>query len=134
MDTRTPVPLQPMMAWHQKQNMQAHLVAIQGITAAWTGQDWEGVSQASVTRQTSPQMAAQCEHMGAGAKGFTELALDVHQRADGIALAAEKPDTQAVQQATGHTLQACTTCHARYRQDVVDAQTWTGRTGTPFAH
>ena len=49
MDTRTPVPLQPMMAWHQKQNMQAHLVAIQGITAALAEQDWEGVSQASVT-------------------------------------------------------------------------------------
>ena len=34
LDNRSPVPLQPMMAWHQKQNMMAHLVAIQGIVDA----------------------------------------------------------------------------------------------------
>jgi hypothetical protein len=134
MDTRTPVPLQPMMAWHQKQNMQAHLVAIEGITAALAVEDWEGVSQASSAIESSPTMAMQCEHMGAGADGFTELALDFHKRADGIALAAEKQDTQAVLLATSHTLQACTSCHAQYRQDVVDAEAWTTQTGTTAPH
>jgi DNA-binding MarR family transcriptional regulator len=34
MDTRAPVPLLPMMANHQKQNMRDHLVAVQEIVAA----------------------------------------------------------------------------------------------------
>ncbi|MBK8012028.1 MAG: hypothetical protein IPK13_11820 [Deltaproteobacteria bacterium] len=42
LDHRTPVPLQPMMAWHQKQNMMEHLVAIQRITDSLAREDWEG--------------------------------------------------------------------------------------------
>nr|MBP9088338.1 hypothetical protein [Kofleriaceae bacterium] len=34
LDTRKPMPLLPMMANHQKQNMREHLEAVQGIMAA----------------------------------------------------------------------------------------------------
>lgn len=130
MDTRTPVPLQPMMAWHQKQNMMSHLVAIQGITDALAQEDWEGVAQAATAIQSSPQMQQMCEHMGAGAAGFTEQALEFHSRADSIGEAARAHDTAAVLRATSNTLSACTACHARFRQDVVDADTWQARTGS----
>ncbi len=134
LDPRTPVPLQPMMAWHQKQNMQEHLVAIQGIAEALAREDWEAVAAAAAKIGLSPDMQMQCEHMGAGADGFTEAALDFHRRADGIAKAAERRDAAAVLSATAHTLEACTTCHATYRQDVVDAATWEARTGQALDH
>lgn len=130
MDPRTPVPLQPMMAWHQKQNMQAHLVAIMGIVAALEKEDWKAVAKSAGEIGFSPQMGRMCQHMGAGAKGFTKLALEFHHRADGIAKAAKTKDTKAVLRATAHTLQACTSCHATFRQDVVDAATWQKRTGS----
>lgn len=130
MDPRTPVPLQPIMAWHQKQNMQQHLVAIQGILAALIKEDWTAVETAAADISTSPQMQQMCRHMGAGAKGFTKLALEFHHRADGIGAAAKAHDGAAVLRATAHTLQACTTCHATYKQDVVDAATWQRRTGS----
>lgn len=134
LDPRAPVPLQPMMAWHQKQNMQEHLVAIQRITAALSREDWEAVSAASSMIALSPQMQMQCEHMGAGADGFTEAALDFHRRADAIAKAAEDKDVTAVLRATAHTLEACTSCHATYRQDVVGSETWEARTGRALEH
>jgi cytochrome c556 len=129
MDPREPVPLQPMMAWHQKQNMQAHLVAIQRITEALPREDWAAVASAAAMIGSSPQMQMQCEHMGAGADGFTEVALDFHRRADAIAEAAATKDTNAVLAATADTLAACTSCHQTYRQDVMDAETWSARTG-----
>lgn len=137
MDNRRPVPLQPMMAWHQKQNMMEHLVAIQRITAALAEEDWDGVAEASKTIESSPQMQQMCQHMGAGAEGFTELALEFHSRADAIGEAAKARDGAGVLRATSKTLQACTQCHATYRQDVVDAATWQARTGsshTPGGH
>lgn len=130
MDPRQPVPLQPMMAWHQKQSMMEHLVAIQRITDALARQDWEGVAAGSALIETSPQMQQMCEHMGAGADGFTELALDFHRRADAIGAAARAQDATAVLQATSNTLEACTSCHATYKQDVVDAAAWQRRTGS----
>lgn len=129
MDTRTPVPLQPMMAWHQKENMQQHLVAIQRITAALAKDDWDEIAAAAKLIESSPQMQMMCKHMGAGAEGFTERALQFHTLADAIAPAAEKHDAKAVLQATAHTLEACTSCHAVFRQEVVDSATWTQRTG-----
>ena len=129
LDPRRPVPLQPMMAWHQKQNMQAHLEAIQRILDALAHEDWDAIGRASAPIESSPQMQQMCEHMGAGAEGFTELALDFHQRADAIGEAARAHDAQAVLRATSSTLQACTSCHATYRQEVVDAETWMARTG-----
>lgn len=130
MDHRKPVPLQPMMAWHQKQNMMEHLVAIQRITDALAREDWEGVAAASALIESSPQMQMMCEHMGAGADGFTELALEFHRRADAIGVAARAHDGAEVLRATSHTLEACTSCHASYRQEVVDAATWQERTGS----
>jgi len=129
LDPRRPVPLQPMMAWHQKQNMQDHLVAIERIIDALAREDWEAIGLASARIESSPQMQQMCEHMGAGADGFTEMALDFHRRADAIGEAADARDAQAVLRATSNTLQACTSCHSTYRQEIVDAETWTARTG-----
>jgi len=129
LDPRRPVPLQPMMAWHQKQNMQEHLEAIQRVVDALASEDWEAIGLASTRIESSPQMQQMCEHMGAGAEGFTELALEFHHRADAIGEAARAQDAQAVLRATSKTLQACTSCHSAYRQEVVDAETWMTRTG-----
>lgn len=130
LDPRRPVPLQPMMAWHQKQNMQAHLVAIQGIIEGLAREDWNGIAQASAMIESSPQMQQMCQHMGAGAEGFTAMALDFHKRADAIGVAAKAKDSRAVLVATSNTLQACTGCHAVYRQDVMGAKLWSERTGS----
>lgn len=130
LDPRTPVPLQPMMAWHQKQNMQEHLVAIQRIVDGLASEDWDAIAKASALIESSPQMQQMCQHMGAGAPGFTELALEFHQRADAIGEAARAHDGPAVLSATSNTLSACTGCHAAYRQDLVDADTWAQRTGS----
>ena len=134
MDPRTPVPLQPMMAWHQKQNMQEHLVAIQRITDGLAREDWDAVAAGAGLIASSPMMQMQCEHMGKGADGFTELALDFHTRADGIVAAAGAKDAAATLSATANTLAACTACHAKYRRDVVDAATWEARTGSTLEH
>jgi hypothetical protein len=130
MDTRKPVPLQPMMAWHQKQNMMEHLVAIQRITAGASKKDWGEIQDAAKLIESSPQMQQMCQHMGAGAEGFTDMALEFHKRADAIAPAAKEKDLEGVLAATAHTLQACTSCHAAFRQVVVDAATWQERTGS----
>lgn len=110
--------------------MMEHLVVIERITEALSREDWEGVAAASALIESSPQMQRMCEHMGAGADGFTELALEFHRRADAIGVAARDRDGVAVLRATAVTLQTCTSCHAKYRQDVVDAATWEARTGS----
>jgi len=127
LDDRTPVVLQPMMAWHQKQNMMKHLVAIQRITGALVTQDWDEIDSAATLIESSAQMQQMCEHMGAATEGFTDVALDFHRRADEIGVAARAKDSAAVLRATSNTLQACTGCHATYRQEVVDATTWEQR-------
>lgn len=129
-DSRTPVPLQPMMAWHQKQNMMQHLVAIQRIVGAVATEKWDEVASASSLIESSPQMQQMCQHMGAGAEGFTEKALEFHSRADAIGEAARAKDGTAVLKATSYTLEACTGCHATFRQEIVDAQAWQARTGS----
>jgi hypothetical protein len=129
LDPRRPLPLQPMMAWHQKQNMMEHLVAIQHITEALARDDWDEVVGASARIGTSPEMQMMCRHMGAAAVGFTDMALDFHRRADAIGDAARAQDKAAVLRATANTLRACTSCHAVFRQEVVDAATWQERTG-----
>ena len=124
LDPRRPVPLQPMMAWHQKQNMMNHLVAIQQVVDALAREDWAGVEAAAKRIGSSPEMQRMCEHMGAGADGFTEAGLELHERADRIGVAATAQDAPGVLAAISDTLIACTGCHATYRQDVVDAETW----------
>jgi cytochrome c556 len=134
LDERKPVPLQPLMAWHQKQSMMEHLGAIERITQALADADWDGVARAAAPLESSPDMQQTCRHLGAGADGFTDLALDFHRRADAIGEAARAHDTTAVLRATANTLQACTGCHATFRQHVVSAEEWeraVGHTSAP---
>jgi len=72
-----------------------------------------------------------CTHMGAGAAGFTERALQFHHNADRIGQAARKHEPAAVLTALGQTLSECTSCHATYRQVVVDDATWAAVSGGP---
>lgn len=129
MDTRTPVPLLPMMANHQKQNMRDHLVAVQEITAGVAANDFAAIEHAASRIGFSEQMGAMCKHMGAGAAGFTDRALAFHHTADGIGEAAKRHDMKAVLAKLSETLTACTSCHATYKQQVVDDATFTSLTG-----
>ncbi len=124
LDKRTPVPLLPMMAQHQKEQMREHLEAVQGIVTALAREDFDAVAQAAAAIAPSPGMAAQCRHMGAGAPGFTEAALGFHEVAAGIGAAAARRDRAGVAAALGETLQRCTGCHATWRQEVVDEATY----------
>ncbi len=128
MDTRKPVPLVPMMANHQKQNMRDHLRAVQDITAALAVKDFDAVEKAARRIGYSEQMGQMCTHMGAGAPGFTQAALEFHHTADTIAQAAKHHDATAVLTALTHTLATCTNCHATFKQRVVDEATWTSLT------
>ncbi len=130
MDRRAPVPLVPMMALHQKENMREHLVAIQKILSALARRDWQGVIRETKGLQMSPQMKRMCEHMGAGAKGFTPLGLEFHRRADLIERAAREKNVAKVLEGLSYTLSACNNCHRSYKQEVVDFSEWQRRTGS----
>lgn len=136
MDTRAPVPLLPMMANHQKQNMREHLLAVQDIVAALGSDDFAAIEKASGRLGFSEQMGQMCTHMGAGAPGFTEQALAFHHTADRIGDAAKKHDRKRVLAELSATLQACTACHAAWKQQVVDEPTWTRVTASaaPTTH
>lgn len=129
MDGRTPVPLLPMMAKHQKQNMRNHLVAIQKITAGIGAEDFEAIRKAAEPIGSSPEMKQMCRHMGAGAEGFTRRALEFHEKADGIIASAKSEDMAGVLDSLTATLQTCTSCHAEYKQKVVSPKTWQKKTG-----
>jgi cytochrome c' len=119
LDQRRPVPLLPMMAQHQKQNMREHLEAVQEVVAAVAAGDFNGVGVSAKRMGYSETMGRMCEHMGAGAPGFTEQALAFHHTADEIVAAAAKQDERAVVAALSKTLRACTTCHSTYKQRLV---------------
>jgi hypothetical protein len=129
MDTRVPVPLLPMMANHQKQNMRDHLRAVQEIIGAVGASDFEGVARAAATIGYSDQMGQMCNHMGAGAPGFADQALRFHHTADKIAEAARARDKPGVLTALNETLATCTGCHAAFKQRVVDETTWASLAG-----
>jgi len=135
LDARKPVPLIPMMAQHQKQNMRDHLLAVQEIILALAADDFAAVERANARIASSPQMAQMCTHMGAGAPGFSDQALGFHRTADTIAEAAAKKDRKAVLTALGKTLATCTGCHETWKQSVVDAETWSqaSKTSAPTA-
>src|SRR5690606_17382727 len=63
MDLRSPVPLLPAMADHQKQNMRDHLVAVQEIVAALAEDDFAGIERAAGRIGFSEQMGQMCTHM-----------------------------------------------------------------------
>ena len=129
LDTRTPLPLLPMMAQHQKQNMRDHLAAVQEVVAALGRKDFPGIEKAVTRIGYSPTMGQMCTHMGAGAPGFTETALAFHHTADKIGKAASQHELDGVVTALAETLGACTACHATYKQHVVDEATWASLTG-----
>lgn len=131
LDTRAAVPLLPMMANHQKQNMRDHLLAVQDIVGALAGDDFSTIEHAASRIGYSEQMGQMCTHMGAGAPAFTEQALHFHHTADSIAAAARKRDRAAVLAALSATLQTCTSCHAAWKQRVVDEQAWGQATSSP---
>jgi hypothetical protein len=124
LDSRVPLPLAPRMANHQKQNMRDHLAAVQEIISATSKNDFAAVEKAAARIGYSEAMGQMCTHMGAGAAGFTERALAFHHHADRISEAAKKDDAAGVLSALGQTLVECTSCHALYKQNVVDDATW----------
>jgi hypothetical protein len=130
-DQRTPVPLLPRMAAHQRENMRDHLAAVQEIVAAVSAGDFAGVERSALRIGYSEQMGQMCSHMGAGTPGFTELALNFHRTADTIVPAAKAHDTAATLKALSATVQTCVGCHAIYRQRIVDEATWKAITGRP---
>ena len=136
-DGRSPVPLLPAMASHQKQNMRDHLVAVQEIVAALSIADFAAVETAAARIGFSQAMGQTCTHMGAGAPGFSEQALEFHHTADRIGDAARGGDGARVLMALGAALQACTSCHAVWKQHVVDEPTWqrlTASLSSPAPH
>jgi hypothetical protein len=136
LDARAAVPLLPMMANHQKQNMRDHLLVVQEIVLGVAVDDFDAVERAAHRAGYSEQMGQMCTHMGAGAPGFTEQALSFHRSADTIAEAAHRHDRDAVLRTLGATLQKCTGCHAAFKQSVVDDAAWTRLTATtpPAGH
>jgi hypothetical protein len=131
LDTRAPLPLTAMMAEHQKQNMRDHLAAVQEIVAALAADDMPAVEKAARRIGYSETMAQMCQHMGAGAPGFTDMALTFHRTADTIAEAAQRRDRSAATAALAATLSTCIGCHAAYRQQIVDEATWRRLTTGP---
>jgi cytochrome c556 len=109
--------------------MRDHLAAVQEIILATSKNDFETVQKAAARIGYSETMGQMCTHMGAGAPGFTERALAFHHNADRIGEAAKAHDPAAVLTALGQTLGECTSCHASYKQSVVDDATWAAASG-----
>jgi len=130
MDLRTPVPMLPMMANHQKENMRDHLLAVQEIVLALASDDFAAVERAVGRIGFSEERGQMCTHMGAAASGFTEQALDFHRTADRIAIAARERDRVRVLEQLGATLETCTSCHSTWKQQIVDEATWQMSTST----
>jgi hypothetical protein len=120
LDRRAPVPLLAPMAAHQKENMRDHLLAVQEIASAAGVGDFEAVERSARRIGLSDEMHRMCSHMGQGAPGFTEQALDFHGSADKIGEAARAKDPAAVMRALGDTLTKCNGCHSTYRQQIVE--------------
>ena len=127
LDERDPLPLLPRMASHQKRDMREHLVAVQEIVAGLAAGDFAAVETAAGRMGSSEDTEQRCTHMGAGAPGFTEQALGFHRAADRIAAAARERDAGRVLAELGATLETCTSCHATWKQQLVDEATWRRR-------
>jgi len=123
-DHRMPVPLPRHMAEHQLTQMRDHLAAIQEVMSAVSSGDFAAVEHSAARIGSSEQMSRMCGHMGAGAPGFTEMALSFHRTADSITEAAKKRDSHAVTRSVAATLQTCVACHSTYRQKIVAEDEW----------
>jgi hypothetical protein len=124
LDTRMAVPLSAKVALEQKEEMRAHLVAVQAIIAAAARNDFPAVAAAAKKIGYSEEEVQMCAQMGAGAPGFTQVAISFHRAADTIADAAKKKDRAAVLAALDATLNRCVGCHAAFKQQIVDDATW----------
>jgi hypothetical protein len=124
LDSRTPVPLLPIMAEHQKKNMRDHLSAVQEIVAALAVDDFAAIEKAVTRIGYSDSMGQMCNHMGTGAPGFSELAIQFHRNADKIAEAARTRDAKAVSSNLAQTLSNCTGCHEAFKQKIVGEAEW----------
>ncbi len=134
LDDRSPVPLIPMMALHMKADMKDHLLVVEEITLALAAGDFEAVDESASRIAFTEDLANRCDHMGSGAPGFPELGIEFHRKASGIRVAAQARDRDGVLRALGETIQVCTGCHARFRQEVVDSAAWEQRTGSSAPH
>jgi hypothetical protein len=134
MDIRVAVPLLPMMANHQKENMRDHLAAVQEIVMGVGSRDFDSIERAARRIGYSEQMGQMCNHMGAGAPGFTEQALQFHRTADRISETATARNMPGVVSALGETLATCTGCHSVFKQRVVDETTWASLTNQAPPH
>lgn len=119
LDNRTPLRLSLPMANHQKQNMRAHLEAVQAIVAGLAAKDFPAIEAAAASMGYSREMAGHCQRMGAGAPGFAERAIAFHKTADEISAAARRKDTDGVLTSLSLTLAQCTGCHANYKQEII---------------
>ncbi|HXF07196.1 MAG: hypothetical protein ACOY5H_13560 [Pseudomonadota bacterium] len=117
-DNRTPLPLSLLMANHQKQNMRAHLEAVQAIVAGLAAKDFPAIEAAAASMGYSREMEGQCQRIGAGAPGFAERAIAFHKTADEISAAAHRKDADGVLASLSLTLAQCTGCHATYKQEI----------------
>ncbi len=121
---RQPLYLLDMMAEHQKQNMREHLEAVNEIVAALAKRDYQAIETAAKKLGMSPEMEQMCTHMGAATPGFTERAMAFHSTADEIIPPAKRNDSTQVLAALNKTLSTCVSCHATYRQEIVDEARW----------
>ncbi|MGA2779030.1 MAG: hypothetical protein ABSF94_15855 [Steroidobacteraceae bacterium] len=132
-ENRRPLPLLQMMADHQKQMMRDHLGAVQEIITALAADDFDAVERAAQRLGYSEAVGRICTRIGAAAPEFTREALLFHHTADGIASAARERNGQHVLAELSTTLQSCRACHAQWKQQVVDEQTWDCLTATPHS-
>ena len=123
-DYRQDLPLLPMMADHQKRSMRGHLLAVSEIVAALASDDFAAIEKSASRIGYTKEMGQMCENFGRAAPGFTEQALAFHHIADRIGAAARDHDHARTLLTLAETLQACTGCHARWKQRVVDEPTW----------
>jgi hypothetical protein len=123
-DLRTPLPMLPMMAKRQKENMRDHLLVVQEIIAALVSDDFAAVERSAQRIGFSEDTRQMCTRMGAAAPGFTEQALAFHHLIDRVAVAARERDRVGVLEQLGATLEICTACHSTWKQQVVDEATW----------
>ena len=87
LDARTPLPLTPQMAEHQKVQMRDHLVAVSEITAGLAASDWAGVEAAGCPALQADGISGRGRFVGAhssigvlqveGAPAFREWARDI---------------------------------------------------------
>jgi len=128
-DARTPVPQPPTMALHMRKDMRDHLAVVQEVTSALAADDFAAAALATERIANVPGRSQQCEHMGAGAEGFTPLALGLHAAGDKLLAATRAEDRAASLGALSTLLQSCTGCHATYRQEVVSVAEYEQRSG-----